>query len=118
MMRNEYGIELLDGVAGIPIAARIVIGMTVFEVDQAISRWSPFLNETRVINGRRAEHEHWDWRKKVRAIRRTSGFVVAGVAVEDEVEALVLWDEMHERARLPLPAARGLVYVNFISTAP
>jgi len=100
------------------VPASLVIGLTVDQVDEAVALWLPFLHESVKESGQTPAHAHWDWSKKVRDIRGISGYLVAGVLVEDEVQAMLLWDDIASRGKHPSQLGKEIVYVHFLSTAP
>jgi hypothetical protein len=100
------------------VAAELVVGLTTDEVDEAVGLWSPYLRKRIQETGSMPDHAHWDWSLKARAIRGIQGYVVAGIRLGGEIQAMLLWDDIASRAKYPSQLGQELVYVHFLSTAP
>lgn len=117
-MRQILEAKLKDAASDKTVSAQLIFGVTIDEVDEAVALWSPYLRDREAQSGKRAQHSHWDWSKKARAINAASNYIIIGVSVGGELQALLLWDEEFEKGRHPGQLGSPLVYVHFVSTAP
>ncbi len=116
-MRIESAVALRDANRQ-AVAADLIVGVTVDEVDETVALWTPFKLACEQA-GHRSEHSHWDWSKKARAIRGATYYTVAGVRIGTEMQGLLLWGDLFSpTARHPTQLGHDLVYVHFVSTAP
>lgn len=117
-MRQILNSFLSDPATGVQITSELILGVTIDEVDDATALWSPDLQNWEQTTNHRVEHGHWDWSRKARAISQTSGYFIAGVRTQGEMQALLLWDEDFYFAKHPLEFGRPLLFVHFLATAP
>lgn len=96
----------------------LIVGVTVDEVDEAVGLWSPYLDQLVVDGTPRPEHAHWEWDRKVRAVRGMPEYTVVGVSVENEMQGLMMREEAWSRAKHPDQKGSPIVYIVFLSTAP
>lgn len=116
-MRIESAVALRDSHRQV-VAADLIIGVTVDEIDEAVALWSPFRLACEQA-GRRSEHAHWDWSKKARATGGATYYTIAGVRIGTEMQGLLLWGDLFSpAAKHPSQLGQDLVYVHFVSTAP
>ena len=66
-MRTESDVELVRPLDNTVVAARLITGLAIDEVDEAVGLWSPY-QEEQIRTGRpRPQHAHWEWDVKARA---------------------------------------------------
>ena len=116
--RTEIDVELVRPIDGSAAAARLIVGVTVDEVDEAVGLWSPYLKERTNAGAARPQHEHWEWNYKARAVDGMPGYVMCGVSCKSEMQALMLSDHAFSRSKHPDHFGSPIVYVAFLSTAP
>jgi hypothetical protein len=117
-MRQTSEAKLFDRNTQTYVSAELIIGVTTDEVDEAVAIWSPYRRERETQTGRRSQHAHWDWSRKARAISAAPNYVIAGLTIDDEMQALLLWEDEFVTGRHPDQLGRPLVYVHFVSSAP
>ena len=117
-MRIESAVEIREGGSRQTVPADLIIGVTVDEVDEAVALWIPFKVAQEQTTGKRSQHSHWDWSRKARAIQGAANYSIIGVRVGVEMQGLLLWDDLFEKARHRDQLGLDLVYVHFVSTAP
>ena len=117
-MRIESAVALREGNTRNTVNADLIIGVTVDEVDEAVAIWTPFRLAREQATGKRSQHSHWDWSRKARAVQGAANYSIIGVRTGVEIQGLLLWDDLFEKARHRDQLGFDLVYVHFVSTAP
>jgi hypothetical protein len=117
-MRKEADISLVRPLDNSVAAGKLVTGVTIDEVDEAVGLWSPYLKEQIESGISRPQHAHWEWNIKARAVADMPEYVLCGISVDSEMQALLLRENTFARAKHPNQRGTSLVYIAFLSTAP
>jgi hypothetical protein len=117
-MRHELPVLITEASSGQKVAATLIVGLTIDEIDEAVALWSPYLQQQIKARGQRPQHAHWDWSKKARAIKGLSFYALLGVSAQGEMQAMMLWDDGFSKARHPSQLGKDLVYIPFLAAAP
>jgi hypothetical protein len=117
-VRETFPVPIKDAATGNLVEATLIVGLHLDEVDEAVGLWAPFLKKEEARRGKRVDHGHWDWSYKARRIRGLANYLILGIECQSEMQALLLWDDLHSQAKHPQQLGKDLVYVNFVSTAP
>ena len=117
-MRRIRPVELYSTIDDSKIIAALIEGVNIDEVDQVETVWSAFLHKQLASKPSLPEHAHWDWKYKAREVEGMPNYVIFGISVESEMQALMMVETSFEKAQLPEELYNDLVYVAFLSTAP
>lgn len=117
-MRHEREVHLVKPLDNSIVPATLIIGVTVDEVDEAVGLWSPYLDAQLRAGVATPQHAHWQWQRKARAVEGRSYYTLSGIAVDGEIQALMLWEDTFARAKHPDQKDTTIVYIPFLSTAP
>lgn len=117
-MRRESPVQLLRPLDNSLVTGSLIVGATVDEVDEAVGLWSPYLDQLVVDGTPRPEHGHWEWDRKVRAVKGLPEYTVVGVSADNEMQALMMREEAWYRAKHPDQKGSPVVYIVFLATAP
>ncbi|MFM9965607.1 MAG: GNAT family N-acetyltransferase [Planctomycetaceae bacterium] len=91
-------------------------GRHLADVDEV---WQPALSVLQRWSGqsRREESAHWDWRTKMRDVRRSRKQRSFAIEFHDLTQGLMIVDTSR-KARLDPDCDQGLVYVDYVEVAP
>ena len=117
-MRRERKIHLRRPLDQKVVQAKLIAGVTVDEVDEAMGLWSPYLKDKVESGAARPQHAHWDWSRKARAVEKVFEYQICGVSADDSIQALMLREDTRAFAKHPDQIGSPIVYVVFLSTAP
>lgn len=117
-MRKEADTEVFRPLDKTVVAAKLITGVTIDEIDAAVGLWSPYLKDKIESGVARPQHAHWAWEKKARKFEGLPYYVFCGISVEEELQALMLREDTFARAKHPDQKDTSIVYVEFLSTAP
>lgn len=117
-MRKETDAHLVRPLDDTIVAAKLIIGVTVDEIDEAVGLWSPYLTQQIQAGIGRPQHAHWEWERKARAVNGLLAYTFCGITVETEMQALMLREDTFARAKHPDQRGMPIVYVPFLATAP
>ena len=117
-MRTESEVHLVKPVDNSIVVAKLVINVTIDEVDEAVGLWSPYLDQQIQAGLTRPQHAHWEWDKKARRVKGNESCTICGIMVESEMQALMLWEDLFGRAKHPDQKENPLVLVEFLAVAP
>jgi hypothetical protein len=111
-------VELIRPLDNSIVAAKLIVGLTVDEVDEAVGLWSPYLEEQLQAGLSKPQHAHWEWDLKARKVEGMPEYALCGIVVDMEIQALMLRENTFARAKHPDQRGTSIVYVAFLSTAP
>lgn len=117
-MRRETDIELIRPLDDTVVAAELITGLNIDEVDEAVGLWSPYLEQQISAGQSRPQHADWEWDRKARAVDGMKEYALCGIRVETEMQAMMLREDTFARAKHPDQRGTPIVYVAFLSTAP
>jgi hypothetical protein len=117
-MRKEIHVDLIRPIDNSIVSAKLIKGLTIDEVDEAVGLWSPYLDQQIQAGVHRPQHAHWEWDKKARAVEGDSYYTLCGICVDTEMQALMLRENDFARAKHPDQRGTPIVDVVFLSTAP
>ena len=115
-MRSEKVVHLVRTSDNSLVAAKLIMGVTRQEIDEAVRCWALFLSHNG--NERSPEHAHWRWDVKAQAVAGMVPYIFCGIVSESMIQALMLVEDCFSQAKLPEQAGKPIVYVSFLSTAP
>lgn len=117
-MRNEADVQLVRPLDGAIVVAKLIVDLTIDEIDEAVGLWSPYLFQQLQSGIRRPQHAHWEWDRKARAVHGLFGYRFCGILVGTEMQALMLREDTFARAKHPDQRGKPIVYIPFLAVAP
>jgi hypothetical protein len=116
---------LRDRASGQLVAATLIDGVSLAEVEAAESVWRPAILDGLAARAKThagaatgIEHSHWDWRKKRQAIEGLIYYRMFGIECEGDMQGLMLVSTAGHPCRIEEQKGKEQIYVDFVATAP
>ncbi len=124
-MSDRSAAYLRNRASGQLVAATLIDGVSLAEVEAAESAWRPAILDGLASRAKRhpgieagMEHSHWDWRKKRQAIEGLIYYRMFGVECDGDMQGLMLVSTAGHPCRIEEQRGKDQIYIDFVATAP
>lgn len=119
MARTHRVVFLKKAATGEPHEAELLDGINARHLTDVDEIWRPALSLLARWSGResRQESSHWNWRVKMRHVRRSRKASSFAIVFRDVTQGLMIVDSSRT-ARLDPDCGQNLVYVDYVEVAP